>query len=478
MSIGEGIKQSDKKRKVLVVDDEKTVRDSLRLLLKTSFEVIVAENGLEALDLIEHEEPDLVLLDVMMPKLDGVATLQAMRDRNWQIPVVMLTANNTVKTAVEAMKLGAVDYLNKPFDVESLTTLIVNTLDAGNECSKAAEPKRPVIEAPDGDFGKLVGQSEVMQAVFQKISQVAERDTTVLITGESGTGKELVAKRIHELSRRSDKPFVPINCAAIPETLIESELFGHEKGAFTHAVDRRLGYFELADGGTIFLDEIGELSLTVQVKMLRFLQEHEFYRVGDSRPIRVNVRVVVATNKNLEDLIREKKFRQDLFYRINVINIPLPPLRDRFEDIMALMTYFLTKFRPMYSDKSLVFAPEAQNLLVEYDWPGNVRELENLVESLMALSPTETVGPEDLPVKFRKRCDRSRSTAEVFDGSMNFQEAEQVFEKEMILKALRKTNFVQTRAAELLGISRRILKYKMDKLGISEQLDPASEEIQ
>ena len=318
-------------KKVLIVDDEKDIRDSLRLLLTTNFIVSTAESGPEALELVDEFKPDLILLDVIMPTLDGIATLKKLREIKSDIPVIMLTGNNTVPTAVEAMKLGAVDYLNKPFDFDSLSSLIVDTLDCDEETSSVqdAEPRvsRKNLNIPDGDFGSMVGRSPLMLEVFQKIEQIAVRDTTALITGESGTGKELIARRIHDLSTRKDEPFVPINCAAIPETLIESELFGHEKGAFTNAYDRRIGHFELANGGTIFLDEIGELSLPVQVKMLRFLQEHEFYRVGRSKPIKVDVRIIAATNKNLENLIKEKKFRQDLFYRINVINIELPPLR-------------------------------------------------------------------------------------------------------------------------------------------------------
>lgn len=315
-----------------------------------------------------------------------------------------------------------------------------------------------------------------MKAVFQTINQVAPRDTTVLITGESGTGKELVARRIHELSSRKDKPFIAINCAAIPESLIESELFGHEKGAFTHAVDRRLGYFELADGGTLFLDEIGELSLAVQVKMLRFLQEQEFYRVGRSKPIRVDVRVITATNKDLDLLIKNKTFRQDLYYRINVINLKVPPLRERFEDIHYLVDHFVRKYSAIYGGKKLSFSEEAMNTLVQYGWPGNVRELENVIESLMALSSKEELTEDDLPRKVRVR---DGSAAELkthiaAEGNVSFEDAERKFECDMIVRALKKTNYVQTRAAELLGISRRILKYKMDKLGIADSPEGAA----
>lgn len=465
------------RKRVLIVDDEQGIRDSLRLLLKSNFDVHTAEDGQQALALIDDVNPDLILLDVLMPNLDGIATLKQLRERSVNIPVIMLTATNTVKTAVQAMKWGAVDYLSKPFEVEELTNLIVGTLsDREADQQKEAAKSEQASSEPSADFGPMVGRSPVMLDLFQRISQVAERDTTVLITGESGTGKELVAKQIHNLSPRKNGPFIAINCAAIPETLIESELFGHERGAFTHAIERRIGHCELADGGTLFLDEIGELSLPVQVKMLRFLQEQEFYRVGRSKPIKVNVRIIAATNKNLEELIKQKTFRQDLFYRINVIGIGLPPLRDRYEDIPALIEHFTSSCSPMYGDKKIKLSPEAMELLVQYDWPGNVRELENVVESLMALCTKEDIEASDLPRKVRAKAHSAEPgrSAALMDEGLSFEEAEKRFETEMIVKALRKTNYVQTRAAELLGISRRILKYKMDKLGISDRPEAAS----
>lgn len=460
---------TETKRKILVVDDEAGIRDSLRLLLKSNFEVYTAQDGEEALTLLEECMPDLVLLDVLMPKLDGLETLKHLRERRPNVPVVMLTATNTVKTAVQAMKWGARDFLNKPFNVEELTSLIISILsESSDPLEGAARRHKRDLALPDADFGPLVGKASCMVDVFDRVKQVAERDTTVLITGESGTGKELVAKRIHDLSPRKTGPFVAINCAAIPETLIESELFGHEKGAFTHAIEKRIGHFELADSGTLFLDEIGELSQAVQVKMLRFLQEQEFYRVGRSKPIRVNVRIIAATNKLLEDLIKEKKFRQDLFYRINVVGLHIPPLRDRFEDIPCLIEHFVKKFSTLYGGRMLEFSKEATTTLVEYDWPGNVRELENVIESLMALSPTSDIDQEILPRKLKAKPERDGLKFEVFDKNIKFEEAEKIFETEMILKALKKSNYIQTRAAELLGISRRILKYKMDKLGIGD----------
>lgn len=469
---------SQERKKVLIVDDEPAIRDSLSLLLKSSFDVESSPDGKHALEQIESFNPDLVLLDVMMPELDGIETLRQMRDRGIEVPVLMLTAVSTVKTAVQAMKFGATDYLSKPFDVTELTSLIVQTLDryrevGGNALSSSTvtSPEAPVVSA---DFGCMVGRAPLMLEIFQKISQVAVHDSTILITGESGTGKELVAKELHERSQRSNGPFIAINCAAIPESLIEAELFGHEKGSFTHAFDRRLGQFELADNGTLFLDEIGELSLAMQVKLLRFLQAREFQRIGRPKPIKVNVRVITATNRNLEQMVKEGTFRQDLFYRINVISVDMPSLRDRFEDIPCLIEHFAAKFSLAYGKRKLTFTPEAMSAMIEYSWPGNVRELENSIESLLALAPLDSVRKEDLPAKIaRPREDSVTKETQIISvpGVINFEDAERKFETEIIVKALKKTNYVQTRAAELLGISRRILKYKMDKLGITELPD-------
>ncbi len=463
----------ERRRTILVVDDEAAVRDSLSLLLKSTFEVCVAQDGEEALEVFAQVKPDLILLDLLMPKIDGLGVLRRLREQGFGVPVIMLTATTTVKTAVQAMKFGAKDFLNKPFDVPELTSLIIATLaeqeaKLGEQTSGSRPESREMTEPP-GDFGCMVGRSRSMQDLFGRIEQVAARDSTVLVTGESGTGKELVARQIHACSSRRKGPFVAINCAAIPETLIESELFGHEKGAFTHAVERRLGHFELADGGTLFLDEIGELSLTVQVKLLRFLQEQEFYRVGRSKPIQVNVRIITATNKNLEELVRSKQFRQDLFYRINVINLTLPPLRERYDDIPYLAQYFLAKLGQRYGGRQISLSPEAMEYLTSYAWPGNVRELENVIESLLALAPNDEILLQDLPRKLRERSGDDAQNAPVFSAGIGFEEAERMFETEMIVKALKRANFVQTRAAELLGISRRILKYKMDKLRINER---------
>ena len=467
-------------KSILIVDDEESVRSSLSLLFKNQFQVVTASDGQEAVTLFSSERPDLVLLDITMPKKDGIETLKELRQIDSTIPVIMLSGANTVRTAVQSMKYGAIDFLNKPFDVDELSSLIVTTLN--NESKKEitsssssvnerlASSKNVIRNAPLNN-GTVVGESSLIRELLDKVDQVAKHDSTVLITGESGVGKELIARRIHEQSERSDGPFVPINCAAIPESLVESELFGHERGSFTSAVDERVGHFELAHGGTLFLDEIGELSLSVQVKMLRFLQEQEFLRVGSSVARRVNVRVVAATNQKLEDLVKENKFRQDLYYRIHVVNLELAPLRDRYEDIPILVSHFLEQFKDSYKRGTLEFSEEVWTIFREYSWPGNIRELENVIESVLALCPSELVMPEHLPNRLLKNNEIEPVQFRVLEKGLSFEEAEKQFESEIIMKALQKTGFIQTRAAELLGISRRILKYKMDKLGITESLE-------
>lgn len=450
------------RKKILIVDDEPAIRDSLQLILNAHFDVLVAEDGEAALQILSTLIPELVLLDVSMPRLDGLETLRRMRDQGITIPVVMLTASTTVRTAVQAIKLGAIDYLNKPFDLQELTRLIASVFDGERHDASSVSAK-----SPRAICTFVEGKSGAIREVLQRVTKVAERDTTVLISGESGVGKELIAREIHQRSDRRDGPFVAINCAAIPETLIEAELFGHERGAFTHAVEKRIGYCEQANGGTLFLDEIGELSLAVQVKLLRFLQEREFSRVGSSKLISVNVRILAATNRNLEEGIRQRTFRQDLYYRINVVHINVPPLRDRFEDIEPMIEHLGNKLAPRYAGRKMVFSRDALDVLVQYPWPGNVRELENVVESLMALSRETEIGVGDLPRKIRERWDLGHSPSQP-TGVLSLEDAERHFERDMIERALQKAGGVQTRAAQILGISRRILKYKMDKLGISD----------
>jgi len=469
----------NRREKILVVDDEPAIRESLKLILSRQYDVQTVESAEEALEELSDTEqgsPELILLDLVMPGMDGLAFLQEIRKSNESTQVIMLTATNSVKTAVQAMKSGAVDYLNKPFDVDELLSLISETLETGakgrifpTQVTTSVHRRDGIKDGVPADFGAMVGSHQVMTDLYEKIDQLSLHDTTVLLTGESGTGKELIAKEIHARSTRAKKPFVALNCAAIPESLIESEIFGHEKGAFTHAVEQRKGQFELADGGTLFLDEIGELSPAVQVKMLRVLQEQEFYRVGSSKPVKVNVRIVAATNKCLKTAIEKGDFREDLFYRINVVSLEAPPLRERRSDIKKLAGYFLDRLAPIYGNRKPELAQDAWEVMETYSWPGNVRELENIIESVLALTTGDLVTAEDLPQRLKVTSGQVEIKKKVLEGIIPFEEAERMFETELIVKALKKADGVQTRAAKLLGISRRILKYKMDKLGITEK---------
>ena len=460
-------------RKILVVDDELSVRDSLRMIFKKDYQVITAGSAKEAWEKILSEEPELIFLDIIMPQKDGMELLKEVRESQPLTPVVMLTATKTVKTAVEAMKLGAYDYITKPFDIEEIKIIADKAMERRD---LKAENRRLQTEVEERyRFDNIIGRSKEMRDIYAIIRQIAERNSTVLIHGESGTGKELVARAIHYNSQRKNRAFVAVNCAAIPETLIESELFGHEKGAFTDAQTRRIGHFELAHQGTLFLDEISELSPPTQAKILRALQERDFIRVGGSKTVSVDVRLISATNKNLEEMMSRGAFRSDLFYRINVVPMTIPPLRQRNEDIPLLIQHFLEKHAGAGQKK---ISPEVMDVLVAYDWPGNVRELENIIERIVVLSCSDTIGPNELPSSLKTTSKVEQIKQGVLDGRISFEDAERDFEKDIILEALKKTHFVQTKAADLLGVSRRILKYKMDKYGIStgaEDLSTPSE---
>ncbi len=458
----EGVKKS-----ILVVDDEIGTRESLKMILKADYQVFLAKNAEETFQQLETHPFDLILLDIILPDTDGLRVLEKIKQRDPEQMVIMITATKTVKTAVEAMKLGAYDYITKPFDVDELRLIISRALSTQ---ALKEENQRLWMEI-DRSFGfdNIIGKSKVMKDIFKIVRQVANTRSTVLIMGESGTGKELIARAIHYHSPRKNHPFVTINCAAIPDTLIESELFGHEKGAFTNAIERKLGRFEIAHQGTLFLDEIGELSLMTQAKILRFLEEKEFNRVGGSKTIKVDVRLIAATNKDLPQQVKKGEFREDLFYRINVVPILLPPLRERKEDIPLLIDHFIKKFNSENQKNVKGVTPEALEAMINYDWPGNVRELENLIERVVALTQNEYIHQEELPIPFTSISRTNGLKESVLSGRLSFTKAEEEFEREIILDALRRTKFVQSHAAELLGISRRILKYKMDKLGITEE---------
>jgi DNA-binding NtrC family response regulator len=450
---------------VLIVDDETGVRESLRMVLKDAYETLPVGSGAEALEALGKHAVDVVLLDVVMPGMDGMQVLEELRTRKPQMPVVMLTATKTVKTAVGAMKLGAFDYVTKPFDVDELRCILDKATEQAALVREVEELRTEVGRRYQLD--NIIGRAPKMQEVFRTVLTVAPLKTTVLITGESGTGKELIAKAIHYQSPRKDRPLVTLNCAAIPETLLESELFGHEKGSFTDAHTKKLGQFELAHEGTLFLDEIGEMGPGTQAKLLRVLEHGEFLRVGGTKAVNVDVRIIAATNRDLAVGIKDGSFRADLYYRLNVVTIQLPALRERRDDLLLLLKHFAqSKAREMGIPEK-TFKPEAVDTLLRYPWPGNVRELENLVERLLVLSEGAQIGAEDLPDQIRRSDHDPGSIKEqVLRGRKSLGEAVDEFERDIIQDALGQTDFNQTRAADMLGTTRRILKYRMDKLGI------------
>ena len=454
------------KKRVLLVDDEPRVRASLKMVLEPAYDILEAADAQQGIEAFKRESPSLVLLDVILPGTDGLSVLQTMRAEDPSIPVIMLTGTKSVKTAVDAMKLGAADYLSKPFDIEELRIVVDRTLNSQELEREVRQLRAQVVQRYA--FHNLIGKSPSMQEIYAKIEQVADSRTTVLVTGESGTGKELVAKAIHYNSSRRERPFIALNCAALPETLIESELFGHEKGSFTDATARRVGQFELANSGTLFLDEIGDLSATTQAKLLRVLQEREFNRIGGVQPIKVDVRIIAATNKNLDELVRKGLFREDLYYRINVIALYLPPLRERGEDIPLLAKHFLVKRIEEEKRPAQEFSKDSLELISRYPWPGNVREMENIVEQAFIWSKgCHVITPEHLPTILRTDTRSTSLRDDTLAGRLSLEKAVMEFEREIILDALKRTNYVQTHAATMLGISRRMLKYRMDTLGIS-----------
>lgn len=392
---------TDGKADILIVEDEKSVREVLSLSLSDSYNLFQASDGKKALEILSKRNIDLVLLDIRLPEVNGMDVLRQIMGMGESIPVIMLTAVRTVDSAVTAMKLGAYDYIIKPFDIKELMALIEKALEKRNLEQENTYLKNELEKT--GGFEKIVGKSEKMRDIFKLIKNVAKGDATVLITGESGTGKELVARAIHNQSKRAKKLFVPVNCAAIPENLLESELFGYEKGAFTGAFERRLGKFEIANGGTIFLDEISTMPMSMQAKLLRVLQERVVDRVGGASQVEIDVRVISATNSDLKHEVENRKFRSDLFYRLNVIPIVIPPLRERTEDIPLLVNHFLEKYNKEFAKKIKGFDADAMHVLSSYPWPGNVRELENLIERLVVLSGKSVITKDKLPPEIYKK---------------------------------------------------------------------------
>ena len=432
------------------------------MLLKSEGDVTVAGNVEDALREIASEPPDLVLLDLVMPGRSGLDLLADLQERDVRAPVIVLTATNTVNAAVEAMKRGAADFMTKPFELDALRLKVRDRLEK-RELQDEVERLRDEVEERQ-HLGRMVGRSDVMRTVFRTVERIAKAEATVLVTGESGTGKELVARAIHDLSPRAEGPFIAVNCGAIPSELIESELFGHERGAFTGATERRVGRFEAANGGTLFLDEIGELDQAAQVKLLRVLQERTFERVGSSQSITVDVRIVTATNRDLQEEIKNGNFREDLYYRVAVVPVALPALRERREDVRLLAQTFLARLGP---DKTL--SPAAIGSLENYTWPGNVRELENAIEYSIALCESDTIGQDDLPISVGRSGEAEALREEWRQGDVGFEEAVERFETDILREALESNRWNQTKTADALRITRRVLGLKMDKFGIEER---------
>ncbi|MFV1956733.1 MAG: sigma-54-dependent transcriptional regulator [bacterium] len=448
---------------LLIVDDEESVRDSLELLLEESYRMYKAADGKQALARIEDLGVDLVILDVTMPGMDGMETLSRIMELPAPPEVIMLSATDSARLGIQAVKEGAYDYLAKPFDKEELKEVIKRALER-RSLEREVSFLRTEVEKLGG-FGDIVGRSPMMLELFMIVEKVAQTDTSVLLSGESGTGKELVARAIHSRGKRKKGPFIPINCAAIPRELMESEFFGHEKGAFTGAHARKIGKFELANGGIFFLDEISTLQQELQAKLLRVLQDREFVRVGGTQPIRGDVQIIAASNRDLGGMVAEGQFREDLFYRLNVIPINLPPLRDRRQDIPLLVKHFLTGLCERLNKTVPKVSREAIKVLKSYRWPGNARELENLLERIVVLSPKGAdIDVQDLPMEITV----ARKDPEVFSGSAadGLMSARDRFEKMYILSALRKTDWNQSEAAKLLKVHRNTLHKKMTALGI------------
>jgi two-component system response regulator AtoC len=458
---------------LLVVDDEAGVRQSLQLVFNKMYRVLEATSADEAIQKLADEKPDVVLLDIVMPGADGLAVLKQMRSIHTDCQVIMLTALNTARTAFTAKGTGAFDYVTKPFDVEELRLRVEHAFEKVHLFRELERLKEEVGRKYGVEH--VIGRSKQIVDVFKAVSMVAAKKSTVLITGESGTGKELIARAIHYNSDRRSKPFVVVNCAALPDTLIESELFGYEKGAFTNASQKKVGRFELAHGGTLFLDEIGELNLGTQAKFLRAIEQETFTRLGGTDEIKVDVRVIAASNRDLETMAKAGEFRPDLFYRLNVVSLYLPPLRERPEDIPLLLDHFLRLKAQEHSMAPKSLSPEVVDFFTSYYWPGNIREVENLIERLTILTPHETIMLRDLPAGMRSTDQTATLKEDVLSGSKPLSEAVDEFERDLIVKALQRTGFNQTKAASLLGTSRRILKYRIEKLKIHEPNDGGEE---
>jgi len=457
-----------KKTKILIAEDHELSRENLSELLKShGYEVSAVEDGRQARDAFIEDKYDLVITDLKMPNLDGLQLLEFIQEINPENIVIIITGHGTINTAVEAMKLGAFDYITKPLKDDLVTLTIERALSYAKLREENIALKRNLKKRYD--FDNMIGYSDGMKKIFDTIEKVASSDSTVMIYGESGTGKELVAKAIHFNSERINSPLIAVNCGAIPEELLESELFGHEKGAFTGAIRSRIGRFELANGGTIFLDEIGDMSPALQVKVLRVLQEKQFDRIGGVKTLQVDVRIIAATNQDLEKAIIEKRFREDLYYRINVIPIHLPPLRERRVDIPILANHFLRKFDKLKRKAVGKIVPEAMEFLLRYPWPGNVRELENLIEMVVVLKEEGNIEVGDLPDKIVKLPPAGGfiNGIEITDNGIRYNDLIDKLEKDLLSKALEKAGGAKNRAAKLLNLNRTTFVEKLKRFKIN-----------
>ena len=453
-----------KSPRILLVDDDADIRETMvTLLTMNDYSVTSVADGQSAIEEVKKEKFNIVITDLMMPKMTGIDVIKNLKAIDPDLQCIVITGYATVSTAVDAMKAGAYDYLMKPFNGTEVLMLLKRVMELQDLQAENSQLKRTLNQRYG--YENLIGNSEGVHKVCSLIEKVAETDSTILILGESGTGKELVARTIHYNSPRKNKPLIPINCGAIPETLLESELFGHEKGAFTGASTTRIGRFELADGGTIFLDEIGDMSPTLQVKLLRVLQQREFERVGGVRTIKVDVRIIAATNIDLEHAVHEGKFREDLYYRLNVIPVVIPPLRERADDIPLLMDHFLSHFNKSKKRDIKGFSPAAMDILISYPWPGNIRELENLVERLIILKGNGTICPDDLPEKFISHTLNNEGALHITlpETGVNLKDVVEEFENNLILQAMQKAQGVKNKAAQLLSLNRTTLVEKLKK---------------
>ena len=450
---------------ILIVDDEKNYRLVLEALLAPEgYEILTAENGPKALDFVRESDLDLVITDMKMPGMSGMELLEGAKSVKPDLPVIMMTAYGTIEMAVEAMKKQAYDYITKPFKNEELKLTIRKAL----ETYRLIKENRLLSQALSDQyrFGNIIGKSKPMLKIYDLISKVSQSKTSVLITGPSGTGKELIAKAIHYNSQRRERPFISINCGALTETLLESELFGHEKGAFTGAVSMKKGRFELADKGTLFLDEVGEMPPSLQVKLLRVLQEMEFERVGGMKSIKVDVRVLSASNRDLKEEVAKENFREDLFYRLNVIHIEVPPLKERSEDIRLLVKHFIEKYGQDEGKDKIELSPSAWKALYGYSWPGNIRELENIIERAVVLNAGENIEVEDLP-GFLTDNHEELDIDRFIPLEAPLQKTLEEIEEKLILRALKRCNNVQSHAAEMIGITKSLMQHKIKKYNIA-----------